>query len=885
MPKFLLLLPCLILQSCWLSQPLRVEQAPVAPPAPLIAPAPDGRREPADSLAGGVGQGPGLSYSADAIYFSGQPLFLWSGELPYYRFAPELWGARLEAARNAGVRFITSYVPWNLHEPEEGKFDFTGAGGDARRNLVGFIEQIARRGMYFIPKPGPFICAEVRHGGIPDWLIEKNPGLAMRDERGRAVRFRQDGTVLPDQLNPTYVEYVRRWYTRLYREVLQKYEYGRGPIVALQVDNELIYSTTALANPFSWGYTPAVRNLYRGWLQEKYGDIARYNREHATQAVSFAAVLPPRSRDWRFRVPAQWLSFQDWVRFKEWYGASVLRKYAGILSGLGLSVPLYHNAGMLEDQAPMAFGQLAREIWLGVNFWLAPHPIASESSYVQGMRRLKQLRGSQPDRPNIAPELNWGWGSAEEFDFLARYTMPFSKGSNIYVLADSSQAGTLGGRPYSTSRQPYPGDAPIDAGGNPRPAYWRLARLVSYTRAEGPGLAEATPLASITLGSYAPYNAASLYLDLARSRPAELARVFRSTVGTNEFLQEFIRGFISRDAECRVIDLQRATARQLAASGLLVVFSRESMDASTQRLLARHVLEGGTLVLFPQVPTLDLELKSATVLKDALLPELAWEPARNGGASEELHIQGLAGALRGKPLTRISNSLPASFRVLGRNEGGKPVAVEKEAGRGRIIFLGNYLSDPDFFLWLAGRLGYRGRFAWSDDPQVEVVPLENLQRRESYLFVINRGRTGRSVQVSYLDSLAPETPRVLRSSVAAGSVSILAVRAGELLSASLNGESGVFLLGTRTGLRLDRGAEVDLLRTESGDLLFRSDHATEVVLELPATTTGQVSVLSGRGERVAFSLAEGRLSFNYTPESGRIEYYRIVSFPAAAVVK
>jgi hypothetical protein len=202
------------------------------------------------------------------------------------------------------------------------------------------------------------------------------------------------------------------------------------------------------------------------------------------------------------------------------------------------------------------------------------------------------------------------------------------------------------------------------------------------------------------------------------------------------------------------------------------------------------------------------------------------------------------------------------------------------AGRGRVVFLGSYLSDPDFFLWLAGRLGYAGRFAWSDDPQVEVVPLENRQRKESYLFVINRSHSGRSVQVFYRDSFAPGEPKVLRTSVAAGSVSILAVRDGEICSASLNGESGVFLRGARSALRLDRGAEADLLRAPGGDLLFRADRATRVELELPAAgAPGRAEVLSGNGERVAASLEGGSLSFRYTPVPGRIEYYRIVGFP------
>jgi hypothetical protein len=319
------------------------------------------------------------------------------------------------------------------------------------------------------------------------------------------------------------------------------------------------------------------------------------------------------------------------------------------------------------------------------------------------------------------------------------------------------------------------------------------------------------------------------------------------------------------------------------------------MDSDTQRQLARFVLEGGTLVLLPELPTLDLELEPATALKEALLPEL--EPGRGGGTAEELRFEGYPGVLRARSFTRIPGNLPESYRVLGRNERGEPAAVERRAGRGRVVFLASYLCDPDFFLWLAARLGYEGRYAWSDDPQVEVVPLENRRSGESYLFLINRGRSGSSPQVFYRDALAGGEPKVLRTSLAAGSVSILAVQGGELRSASLNGDSGVFLRGARFGLRLDRGAEADLLPAPGGDLLFRADRATRVELELPATgsvhpaagsplpaagTPGQATVLSGAGHRVAATLEAGTLSFDYTPSAGRIEYYRIVGFPFLA---
>jgi hypothetical protein len=149
------------------------------------------------------------------------------------------------------------------------------------------------------------------------------------------------------------------------------------------------------------------------------------------------------------------------------------------------------------------------------------------------------------------------------------------------------------------------------------------------------------------------------------------------------------------------------------------------------------------------------------------------------------------------------------------------------------------------------------------------------------------------VQVSYLQGDGRGDPRVLSTSIAAGSVSILAVHGGELRSASLNGEGGAFLRGADTGISLDRADQADLLQAENGELLFRADRATMVSLQLPPGEEGAAVVLSGSGQRVATRPGQGGLSFAYRPAEGAAGYYRIVfpeaagriSLPAAAIVR
>ena len=819
----------------------------------------------------------GLEYSSDSLYFNGNPLHLWAGELPYYRIDPAFWSERLDAARAAGVRFISAYIPWNLHEPEEGRFDFTGSGGEERRNLVHFIRLIAERGMYFIPKPGPFICAEVRHGGIPDWLTREHPEIVMRDQHGWKVRFRQDGTPLPDHLNPTYMRYVLRWYTELYEQVLSEYQFSRGPIVALQVDNELLYSTSELANPFAWGYTPTVQEMYRRWLRDVYGDVPGYNRCHGTTYGDFIEISPPKARDWHLHAPSDWLVFQDWVRFKNWYGAAVLRQYSGMLKSLGVSVPLYHNAGMLEDEAPMSFGALSSEIWLGVNFWLDPHPMYSTSSYVRGVRRLKQLSGSQLDRPSITPEVNWGWGSAEEFDFLTRYTLPYSKATDIYPLADASNAGTYQGRPYSNSREPYPGDAPIDALGNPRPAYQRLLRLIRYTESEGEAFARAQPVSAISLASYAPYNMPVLYTTYGRRKPSELAKIFSTAVGSNEFLQELMAGLIDLDAEFDIVDLQVKPPEVQAERKLLIVLSQEVMDPATQAALAEYVKGGGILVLMPSLPTLDLELRPLSLLKEALLPELTVVETRKLEQTREFRMEEDGRRFRGSRLAHQLKLNGTACRILATNSDGDIAAVEKTVGLGKVIYIGTYCSDAELYLWLAQRERIPARFAYSDEPKVEVVPIINRQLAVSYLFLLNRNTEAALTEVHYRDAISAGQWRSLSASVGGHSVSILKVRAGALQSASLyGGDRGISIRSDTTTVSLDQATAADLLRQANGDILVWANRSTEVYLEgFSGEGEGTTQVLNGTGTEVPAVDTESGIRFTYRPSEATMQYYRV----------
>ena len=154
-----------------------------------------------------------IAYDAHSFIIRGKREFLIGGEFHYFRTPNELWEDRLIKMKRSGANLVTTYIPWNWHEPVEGQQRWTG---DA--DLVRFVELCTKHGLFLVVKPGPYCCAEWDFGGHPDWLLSKK------------IRLR----VLNDQ----YLEYVRAWYKKV-AEVISPYLATKGGnIICIQVENE-----------------------------------------------------------------------------------------------------------------------------------------------------------------------------------------------------------------------------------------------------------------------------------------------------------------------------------------------------------------------------------------------------------------------------------------------------------------------------------------------------------------------------------------------------------------------------------------------------------------------------------------------------------------------
>ncbi len=151
------------------------------------------------------------------VCVNGKPIQILSGEIHYFRVMPECWRDRLLKLRACGLNTVSIYVPWNLHEPQRGEFNFSG-----RANVVEFLKLCKELNLYVMFRPTPYICSEWEFGGLPAWLIaDKNVTVRCADTE--------------------YLKAIKSYYDKLLPMISPFYCNNGGPIIAMQLENEYFH--------------------------------------------------------------------------------------------------------------------------------------------------------------------------------------------------------------------------------------------------------------------------------------------------------------------------------------------------------------------------------------------------------------------------------------------------------------------------------------------------------------------------------------------------------------------------------------------------------------------------------------------------------------------
>lgn len=150
----------------------------------------------------------------EEFYLDDSKFKILSGAVHYFRIHYSQWEDTLFNLKALGFNTVETYIPWNIHEPYEGKFDFQGI-----KDIEKFIQIAEKIGLYVILRPTPYICAEWEFGGLPAWLLkDKEIKLRSSDDR--------------------FIDKVRNYYNELLPRLVKYQVTKGGPVLMMQVENE-----------------------------------------------------------------------------------------------------------------------------------------------------------------------------------------------------------------------------------------------------------------------------------------------------------------------------------------------------------------------------------------------------------------------------------------------------------------------------------------------------------------------------------------------------------------------------------------------------------------------------------------------------------------------
>ncbi|KAG7517023.1 beta-galactosidase-1 2 [Solea senegalensis] len=161
----------------------------------------------------GMSRKVGLRANVSQFTLEGEPFQIIGGSIHYFRVPRAYWRDRLMKMKACGINTLTTYVPWSLHQPERGVFNF-----HTQLDLQAYIGLAAELGLWVILRPGPYISSELDLGGLPSWLL-----------RDSSMRLRTT--------HSGFTQAVNTFFDKLIPKLVQLQFKKGGPIIAIQVEN------------------------------------------------------------------------------------------------------------------------------------------------------------------------------------------------------------------------------------------------------------------------------------------------------------------------------------------------------------------------------------------------------------------------------------------------------------------------------------------------------------------------------------------------------------------------------------------------------------------------------------------------------------------------
>ena len=638
----------------------------------------------------------------------GLELYPNSAEMHYWRVERKHWPFCFRQIKEAGFSIVSTYVPWNHHEYERDKFDFSGET-DPQRDLLSFLKECRQMGFRVILRPGPWICAEWKNGGHPDYLFESG-ALVARNAGDEPVHAGNCADVpkgfAPCYAHPEFLQHVRRYYTALI-EAIREHLHPDGNVFLIQLDNEI--SHCFAGGVFDADYHEIVTaNLYPRFLKDRYKEIERLNSIYLTDLKDFSECAPPRKLE--ITTDRDLARYFDWIEFKERYLATYIVQLRKMFTDLKVRTGFCTNIRWESDfVAPTNWPMFEKYSGLaGIDiYW--PNDYHEVQRYIRYLQTTSILPWSAEFMAGL-------W--SDDPDGTRKFR-PITEKQQQFLVLSSLAAGLRGMNFYMFVERDHWYGSPVTADGR-RAECWDFYKKLNEILNDNE-YSETDKVNNVAVVHYQPYARYS-YLDPEKpfDHIKDLCRVIMPDLCTD--LGQLGVDYTIADP---------AQPESLEKHDILFIPIADYLDDRVAKSYEQLARSGKKLVFFGVHPRLDLLMRKSEIFCNAfgvrtahhfVIEEMKWKDMQ----------------FKSRALGRLR--LDEEWEPVIRDARGNVYAAHRKLGDGTVWFLGfepstNMVPAKRLFLeTLLDELGAH-RPARVEEPAIEAYI--KVSEKHRFLFLIN----------------------------------------------------------------------------------------------------------------------------------------------------
>ena len=619
-----------------------------------------------------------FDFDEKSYIINGERQFLISGDFHYFRVPKDDWTRRMDLFVKGGGNCISTYVPWLVHEPNEGQILFDDC---PERALTDFMEEVKRHGLSLILRPGPYTYSEFINSGLPTWLVENHREVLAENIKGEKF-FRESVSYL----HPTFLDRVKKWYAAFSKVIYPYLAKNGGPVVMIQLDNEFIgaqeWHGSIDYNRETMGFG-TENGRYPSFLKRKYAAISELNKAHGCTYASFADVHPGNETGSKIGRARRIKDYHDFY-------CETIDEYALILKGFleenGIDCTVCHNAAganfipMLKD-LNTKLGKnfvLGNDNYYALNMtWAQNNPTPQYFMRILFGADLLKALGNAPmvfelpggSASQLPPILKEDLTTCYMANLAAGY-----KGINYYVYTGGKNVKGTG--LFSDS---YDFCAFISADGEVRDTHKAFEEFNAVLR-RNEWLCSSDRFASVQIGFEWQTLRGNAYASQAGADETCRAQYdMNNCVMLSLLCSKYSGAFTDL---CGELDSMRP----------LVICGPNNMSARAQKNVVEYLKNGGKVILLTTFPSLDENFEPCTLLRDyvgemTFAPNDVITPATVVDGERYFRID-----LKNK-ITKIPNRA----KPFATDESGKEYfGFRKKCGKGEMTFLCGHWLMADF---------------------------------------------------------------------------------------------------------------------------------------------------------------------------------------------